>query len=138
MTVLPSHIRRTNPPGAPDVPGYTQVTITQPGPLAFVSGQIARRAVDDTVPATLAEQAAVIRDDISAILINLDATAEHIVMMRVYVVDLDPDKGAEIFPILGTIFNGPAPSITAIGVTSLAEPEFLLEVEFIVALPTAT
>ncbi len=135
MTVLPDHIQRTNPPGIPDVPNYTQVTITQPGRLAFVSGQIARRGLTDPVPDSLAEQAAIVRDDIAAILADLGVSAEHVVMMRAYVVDLSPEKGAEAFPIIGELFDGPVPSITAIGVTSLADPAFQIEVELVVSLP---
>ena len=137
MSVVPAHIERTNPPGVPDVPAYTQVTITEAGRLAFVSGQIARRNLDDTVPATLAEQAAVIRDDIRAILDDLGVSAEHIVMMRIYVVDLTPDKVDEAFPILAEVFSAPAPSVTGIGVTSLAAPEFQIEVELVISLPGA-
>ncbi len=136
MSALPDHIERLNPEGVPDAAelGYTQVTTVTPGRLAFVSGQIARRAVGDPVPSGLAEQAAIIAADLLAVLDGLDATPEHIVMLRLYLVDLSPDRMAEALPSLAGVFGDRAPSVTAVGVTSLADPEFQLEVEMVVGL----
>ncbi len=136
MSVLPDHIERLNPDGVPNAAelGYTQVTVARPGRLAFVSGQIARRSNGDAIPAGLAEQAAVIADDLRAVLDGLGATPEHVVMARIYLVDLSPERMGEALPGLVGVFGDRAPSVTAVGVTSLAEPEFQIEVELVVGL----
>ena len=53
-----STLTRMNPDTLPDAGkvGYSQMTVTAPGRLAFVSGQVAQSAAGPPVPATLEGQ----------------------------------------------------------------------------------
>ncbi len=51
-------IVRLNPPSLPDASqmGYSQISIVEPGRMAYISGQVAWRPDGEPVPDSLAEQ----------------------------------------------------------------------------------
>lgn len=126
-------LTRLNPTSLPDAGaiGYSQITTVEPGRLAFISGQVALRPGGGPVPASLAEQAKVVVENARAALDAVGASPEDLVMARVYVVDLTPERLETLMPHLLDLFDGAKPSLTGIGVAALAGPDLQLEVEMI-------
>lgn len=130
-------ITRMNPatlPNAGNV-GYSQISIAEPGRLAFVSGQVAWRVTGEPAPSTLAEQTAIVLSNAKAALEALGATPADIVMVKLYVVDLTPERMNESMPQIMGFLAGTQPSLTGIGVSALAGPDLQLEMEMVVRAP---
>ena len=91
---MPSAVRKMNPPTLPDAGavGYSQVAVTDAPRLAFVSGQVAQTADGAPIPEDLAGQVPVVMANVGHALDALGATADDVVSVRAYVVDLDPAK----------------------------------------------
>lgn len=130
-------IVRLNPPALPNAAesGYSQITIMEPGRLAFISGQVAWHPNGEPVPDTLVEQAQLVATNAKAALSAIDAKPQDIVMARIYMVDLTPERLEEMIPHLLAAFDGVRPSLTGVGVAALAAPNLQLEMELIVRLP---
>lgn len=131
---MSSQITRLNPASLPDARkvGYSQISIARPGPLAFVSGQVAWPADGGQVPASLGEQTAIVIDNLENALAELECRAENIVQMRVYMTDLTPETQAKVMPQLLSFLGGAQPSLTGIGVSALAAPDLKIEIEMVV------
>lgn len=127
-------VTRLNPDTMPDVSaiGYSQISVTGGGGLAFVSGQVGQPADGGPVPATLEGQTAVVIDNLRAALVALKAEVADIVQMRIYVLDLTPDtQAAAMLPLLDFL-KGARPSLTGVGVKALAGENLMIEVEMVV------
>lgn len=135
--VMASKITRLNPPSLPDPAafGYSQISIVEPGRMAYVSGQVAWRRDGQPVPDDLKEQIKIATDNAKGALEALGAKPKDIVMARLFVVNLTPERLEALFPTLLEFFNGEAPSLTGIGVAALAAPELQVELEFTVRVP---
>ncbi|CAM2154663.1 Aminoacrylate peracid reductase RutC [Pararobbsia alpina] len=122
-----------NPPGLPKHPYYTRVlSVTEPSTLIYIAGQVP--SDDNGKPVHAGD----IRSQFIAVLHALTvqlkaagATWDDVVFRRAYAVDVPAfvehcvrDK---TFPLPWDA-NHPSPS-TLIGVTALANPEFLIELE---------
>lgn len=130
--MIPS-LTRMNPSSLFDAGaiGYSQISIIEPCTLAFISGQVAQRPGDETIPEDLEGQAAIVVENARAALKAADAAPEDLVMVRVYVVDLTPERQQQVMPYLLDLFDGAEPSVTGIGVAALAGPSLQLEVEMV-------
>jgi enamine deaminase RidA (YjgF/YER057c/UK114 family) len=130
-------ITRINPTALPDSSraGYSQISVVEPGRLAFVSGQVAWRRDGGAAPGTLAEQVDIVADNLSAALDELNASPKDIVQMRVYVVGLNDESMNIGMAAIGKFLAGAQPSLTGIGVAALAAPGLLIEVEMVVRVP---
>jgi enamine deaminase RidA (YjgF/YER057c/UK114 family) len=130
-------IVRTNPPSLPDAgkSGYSQISIVEPGRMAYVSGQVAWRPNGEPAPADLAEQMKMVAANAKAALDALGATPQQIVIARCFMTDLTPERLSQVFPPLLEMFNGAKPCITGVGVASLAAPDLQVELELTVRLP---
>ncbi|WP_299081815.1 RidA family protein [uncultured Ruegeria sp.] len=127
-------IDRINPSALPDAGkiGYSQISIAPPGPLAFVSGQVAWRPDGAATPASLADQTAIVVDNLQGALDTILATTDDIVQMRIYMTELtDETQGIAMSEIL-KFLDGAQPSLTGIGVAALAAPDLQIEVEMVV------
>ena len=135
---MPQSLTRLNPKSLPDAGkiGYSQITTVEPSRLAFISGQVALRPDGEPAPDGLTEQAKLVIENAKAALDAVDASSEDLVMIKVYVVDLTPERLEELMPHLLAFFDGAQPSLTGIGVAALAGPDLQLEVEMIVRLPS--
>ena len=131
-------ISRLNPVTLPDAAaaGYSQITTVEPGRLAFISGQVAWTRDGDRTPQGLTEQAALVVKNAQAALAAVGAAARDVIMVRIYMVDLTPQRLEELTPYLATLFDGAQPSVTGVGVAALAAPDLQLEIEMIVRLPS--
>lgn len=134
---MPQSIARLNPPTLPNAAelGYSQITIVEPGRMAFISGQVAWRPNGEPAPDNLVDQAIIVAANAKSALDAIDATPHDVVMARIYVTDLTPERQEEAVPHLFAMFDGAQPSITGIGVAALAAPDLQLEMELIVRLP---
>ena len=111
--------------------GFSQVVAASGKRTLYLSGQTAwdaqRRLVGGTDLAAQARQA------FRNVRIAVEAGGgrlEDVVSLRIYVVDYGPVKAAAVGTALRECFRGGAmPATTWVGVVSLAEPGFLIEVE---------
>jgi len=127
-------IDRMNPSALPDASkiGYSQISIAHPGPLAFVSGQVAWRPDGSPAPASLAEQTAIVIENLKGALDALQATTDDIAQMRIYMTDLRGETQEIAMGAILGFLNGAQPSLTGIGVAALAGPDLQIEVEMVV------
>lgn len=135
---MSSTLIRMNPQALPDAgkAGYSQITIADPARLAFVSGQVAWRADGGAVPGTLAEQTAIVIENLQSALAAVDASPQDIVQMRIYMTDMQPGNMDIAVSLVMEFLDGVQPSLTGIGVAALAAPELQIEIEMVVQLRT--
>jgi enamine deaminase RidA (YjgF/YER057c/UK114 family) len=111
--------------------GFSHAARQRSGSLLHLAGQVAWDKNGKIVgPGDLATQTRQVLNNIRTVLTAAGATPSDILRLRTYVVDHSPDK---LGPVLGEIaqFYGktvPAPN-TFIGVSALALPDFLIEIE---------
>ena len=122
--------------------GFSQISIAEPGRLAFLSGQIAATPGkpaatpgSDDVPQDLAGQARLATASLAAALKELEASSHDIVMLRVYVVNATYEAFQQVVTALRELVGDAKPSITTIGVQALYTPEIKVEIEMVVRLP---
>ena len=134
---MPDAITRLNPaslPGSTEM-GYSQISIVAPGPMAYVSGQVAWHADGRPVPDGLAEQMDLACANARAALTALGAGPQDIALLRCYVTDLTPERLGQLMPGLLSFLDGAEPSLTGVGVAALAAPDLQVEIEMTVRLP---
>lgn len=135
---MPVLDRLTAVPEVAPGPGFAHaVTVT--GQLAFVSGQVALDAAGQVVsPGDLRTQTRQALSNLGAILRALGADWADVVRFSWYVLDASDvqvirDVRDEVIrPTLGGRAN---PASTLVQVAALVRPEFLVEVDAVVALP---
>ncbi len=115
--------------------GFSHISVAEPGRLAFLSGQIAVAPGGGEVPEDLAGQAKLATASLAAALEELEASAQDIVMLRVYVVDATSEAFGQAVAPLRELLGDAMPSITTIGVQALYKPEIMVEIEMVVRLP---
>ena len=115
--------------------GFSHISVVEPGRLAFLSGQIATTLGSEGVPDDLASQARLATANLAAALKELKASAQDIVMLRVYVVNADREKFRQAVAPLHQLVGDTMPSITTVGVQALYMPEIKVEIEMTVRLP---
>jgi enamine deaminase RidA (YjgF/YER057c/UK114 family) len=130
-------VNRRNPPTMWDMAsrGWSHISVAESGRLAFLSGQIATTPGNADVPKDLAGQAKLATASLAAALEDLGASAQDIVMLRVYVVDATSEAFGQAIAPLRELLGDAMPSITTIGVQALYTPEIRVEIEMVVSLP---
>ena len=111
--------------------GFSQIVTTTPGKLIFLSGQVAWDAQQTLVGGKdLKAQTLQALRNVEKALGSAGATLTDIVTMRLYIVDYAPQKAQPITEALNAVFEGqPPPACTWIGVATLADEGFLIEIE---------
>lgn len=115
--------------------GWSHISVAEPGRLAFLSGQIAAAPGIEEVPEDITGQAKIAIASLAAALNELDATAQDIAMLRVYVVDATSEAFGQAIAPLRELVGDAMPSVTTIGVQALYKPEIKVEIEMVVRLP---
>lgn len=135
---MPAEDRLTDLPGLPDTPGYAHA-VTVSGRLAFVSGQVAVDATGHVVGVDdLAAQTRQALSNLHHVISAFGADWSDVVKFTWYVLDASEvqtirDVRDEVLrPALGEVHN---PASTLVQVAALFGPEFLVEVEAVVAVP---
>jgi enamine deaminase RidA (YjgF/YER057c/UK114 family) len=137
---IPSHtsasVSRRNPPTMWDMAsvGFSHISIAEPGRLAMLSGQIAAKPGSVDAPKDLAGQAKLATASLAAALQELKASAQDIVMLRVYVVNATMEAFGQAIGPLRELVGDAMPSITTIGVQALYKAEIKVEIEMVVRL----
>jgi enamine deaminase RidA (YjgF/YER057c/UK114 family) len=133
---VPAHDRLATVPAVADGPGFSHA-VTTSGRLAFVSGQVALDA-DGRLVGALAAQTRQALSNLHHILRALGADWPDVVRFGWFVLDASQIQVVReirdefLRPTLG---DRPNPASTLLQVAGLAGPEFLVEVDAVVALP---
>ena len=116
--------------------GFSQAVAASGTRTLYVSGQTAWDANKQLVGgADLADQARQAFRNVRTVVEASGGTIGDVVSLRIYVVDYRPEKAETIGNALRESFCGSAkPATTWIGVVSLADPGFLIEIEAIAVL----
>ncbi len=134
---MESSVAYLNPEGLHRNPVYSQVAVTSGRVRTiYVGGQNSVDAKGEVVGKNdIGAQAAQVAKNLQAALAGAGARAEHVVKWNVYVVQGQPPAPAmEAFhKTLGPLPN--PPTITVLYVAGLANPDYLLEVDAVAAVP---
>lgn len=130
-------ITRTNPEGAYPPRGYHHIVTAEGGKHVWLAGQVAydenRTLIggDDVQLQTRAVLA-----NIGHRLAAIGAGPEHVVRITTYVVDYRPEHLTGIMEELTAFFGADnLPTNTLIGVSCLASPDLLVEIEPVAVVP---
>jgi len=124
---------KINPPSLYNsVPfGFSHAAIQTGARTVHLAGQVAWDAECNVVgEGDLARQVEVALANLSAVLAEVGAGPEDLVRMRTYIVDNTPEKLGVVVGAINAFYAGavPAPN-TVVGVSGLALPNFLVEIE---------
>ena len=129
-------MKTLQPPAWPRPKGYSN-GVSASGRLIVTAGVVGWDDQERFVSNTLAGQFAQVLRNIVAILAEGGAGPEHIVRMTAYVTDMDayraslPDIGSAWKGIIGRSY----PAMALVAVTSLVEPQALVEIEATAVVP---
>lgn len=122
------------PDGLPSVDLYRQVSVATGSKLVFLAGQVSVDADGNTVGVgDLAAQVEQCYLNVATALAAAGAAFDDVAKLTVYAVDLTPEKmplfAEGISRATKKLGVTPAAPLTGIGVSALAAPEYLVEVE---------
>jgi len=112
--------------------GFAQVAVvaTPHGRAVHVSGQVAWDADRNIVgPGDIGRQLEKSLDNLAVALATVGATLEQVGALRLYIRQSHMGEGKAVSAALRAKFGDDPPCATWIGVTSLADEQFLIEVE---------
>lgn len=111
--------------------GFSQVVIASGKKTVFISGQTAWDTWKNIVGGdSVLEQARQAFRNLGAAMEAAGGTLKDVVALRIYVVDLQAESATAVGTALREFFSQQnPPASTWIGVSSLAVPEFLIELE---------
>jgi enamine deaminase RidA (YjgF/YER057c/UK114 family) len=116
----------------PSLPhGFSQVVIATGRKMVFISGQTAWDARKNIVGGdSVLEQARQAFRNLEKAMEAAGGTLKDVVALRIYVVDYQAESGTAVGTALREFFSlENPPASTWIGVSALAVPEFLIEIE---------
>jgi len=128
-------VKHSNPAGLWTSPRLTQMVEVQGARMIYLSGQTPADASYKVRSADFREQAHAVYDNIEIALRAAGATFDNIVKTTTYLTD------AANIPLLRDVRSEryrnlkAAPANTLLVVSRLAEPEFLIEIDIVAALP---
>jgi enamine deaminase RidA (YjgF/YER057c/UK114 family) len=128
-----SEIEHLRPDGLFNNPAYTQVVTGRGARTVHVSGQVAVDAAGRLVGGDdLGAQTEQVMVNLGTALAAAGATFDDVVKIVTYVVDYRPEHRAVISEVRGRHLPADRPpASTLVGVTALAAPEYLIEIEAI-------
>ena len=131
----PDHIQFLSPSTLAPTPGYSQIVTVTGGQLIFLAGQVALDASRNLVgKGDFRAQAQQVFENIKTALAAVGADFTHVVKLNMYVLDRSQ------LPVLREVRDlyintETPPASTLVEVRSLAQEEFLLEIEAVASLP---
>ena len=121
-----------NPEELPTPASYTQVIAATGARLVFVAGQVADDAHGNLVgPDDLAAQARQAFANVGRCLAAAGVRPEQVTKITIYVVHHRPQYLPDISEARVAVFGDHKPADTIVGVETLAEPGYLIEVDAI-------
>ena len=116
--------------------GFSQVVVASGRKMVFISGQTAWDIKKKIVGGdSLLEQARQALRNVQAAIEAAGGTLKDIVSLRIYIVNYQPENAEAVSIALQEFFSSENPAAsTWIGVSALAAPEFLIEIEAIAVL----
>ena len=121
-----------DPEELPTPASYTQVIAATGSRLVFVAGQVADDAEGNLVgPGDLAAQAHQAFANVGRALAAAGAGPEQVTKITIFVVHHRPEYLPDISEARIAVFGEHKPADTLVGVETLAEPGYLIEVEAI-------
>lgn len=120
-----------NPKGLAAPHGYTHVVTTKPGKIVFIAGQVAMDAQGHLVgKGDLRAQTKQVFENLKTALASAGATFDDVVKITWYVKGYNP----QLLPVLRDVRDEyvkkeAPPTSTLVGVTSLFQDDYLLEVD---------
>ena len=126
-----SNLDHLSPEGLPHTPAYSQVVVASGTRTIYVSGQIAVDEKGAVVGAgDLGAQTTQAMRNLGLALAAAGATFADLVKTTTYVVDYRPEHRAIIGRARGAFYADiTPPASTLVGVSALAAPEWLIEIE---------
>lgn len=115
---------------------YSHVAVVSGGRTVYVSGQVALDATGRVVGKDdLHAQTVQVYENLRAALGAAGASFADVIKMSTFVVGLDPDRARVVREVRAQYLPaGHKPASTMVGVTSLVNPDLLVEVEVVAAL----
>jgi enamine deaminase RidA (YjgF/YER057c/UK114 family) len=131
-----STVEHLRPEGLLHTPSFSQVVIASGTRTIYTAGQV---SIDErgvlVGPDDLAAQTAQAMRNVGLALAVAGASYADIVKITTYVVDYRPELRTVISKARAPFFaSGTAPASTLVGVTALALPEWLIEIEAVAVL----
>ena len=116
--------------------GFSQVVVASGRKIVFISGQTAWDSGKKIVGGhSLVEQARQALRNVEAAIEAAGGTLKDVVSLRIYVVNYQAESAGAVGSALREFFSPEnLPASTWIGVSALAVPEFLIEIEVIAVL----
>ena len=110
--------------------GFSQIMVSQGQTSIHLSGQVGWDENGEIIgPGDMGIQARATMENIKRALAHANAALTDVVSMRIYFVEHARDQNSEITTTLKEYFPEDPPVTTWIGVTSLANLDFLIEIE---------
>lgn len=129
-------LQRLNPPGIFEHPGFTRIiTVTGPAKIVWISGQTPQNPdLSCVAPGDYQAQYIDVMNKLAVQLKAIGATWNDVTFRRVYTLSVPKMLAAMADPSTPKFFDK-LPCSTLIGVTELANPDFVVEVEIMAAIP---
>jgi enamine deaminase RidA (YjgF/YER057c/UK114 family) len=120
------------PEGLAPVTAYSHVVVATPGKIVFIAGQVALDKEGKLVGKDdLKAQATQVFENLKTALAAAGATFNDVVKINWYIKGYKPDVLPTLREVRSAYFNKnvPPPASTLVGVMSLAQDDYLIEVE---------
>ena len=128
-------VRYSCPPDFYDPKSYSHVVEVEGGRLLFVSGQVPVNAQRQLASRDFREQVGKVYDNLETVLKSVGAGFENVVKTTNYLTDISQAKVFREVRDARFAHVKTRPASTTLIITSLVEPEFLLEIEVVAAVP---
>lgn len=126
------------PEGLAPVTAYSHVVVAKPGRIIFIAGQVATDKDGKLVGKDdLKAQAVQVFANLKIALAAAGATFDDVVKINWFIKAYKPDVLPTLREVRSAYFNknAPPPASTLVGVMSLAQEDYLLEVEAVAVVP---
>jgi len=131
---MPSNLRFMNPPAIAKPGGYSHVVeATGPGRIVYIAGQLGLKP-DGNIAGDFRAQAVQAFENLKSALAAVGATFDDVVKLNNYLIDISKNLGAYREVRDKYINVAQPPASTTIGISALARPDALYEVEAVVIL----
>lgn len=130
-------ITHYNPDRLSKPTGYTHVTVVTANRHVHISGQVALDAEGKVIgKGDIGAQAEQVYRNLEIALSEVGLNFSHVFKQVTYVVGLTPEMLPPVRAARAKRFgDGPFPASTLVGITALVNPDLLIEVEVIAAVP---